>query len=254
MSRTTEADVWPDRFDPRKAARRAVDAALRATGEKLRGATLYGSVTTGEFHPTHSDVNIAFVFSQLGTPELAALHGAHRDWQRARVVQPLLISEDTLRRSLDSYPLEYLLIREQREILHGTDFFGPLTLDWPSLRLEVERVLRAQELGLGLSYVALARTPGGARAWAIQASNALAASASGLLRLTGEPVPRARRAIAERCAARFGVDGSAFARLLTIRDRNREKVEATVLLDSALTVLHQLLDSAERITAPAGTV
>ena len=64
--------MWPDRFDPRKAAGRAVDAARRAVGEKLRGATLYGSVTTGEFHPTHSDVNIAFVFSQLGTPELVA--------------------------------------------------------------------------------------------------------------------------------------------------------------------------------------
>ena len=83
--------MWPDRFDPRKGARRAVDAARRATGEKLRGATLYGSVTTGEFHPTHSDVNIAFVFSKLGTPELVALHGAHREWQRARVVQPLLV-------------------------------------------------------------------------------------------------------------------------------------------------------------------
>ena len=246
--------MWPDRFDPRKAARRAVDAARRATGEKLHGATLYGSVTTGEFHPTHSDVNIAFVFSKLGTPELVALHGAHREWQRARVVQPLLISEDTLRRSLDSYPLEYLLIREQRELLHGADFFGPLELDGPALRLEVERVLRAQELGLGLSYVALARTRGGARVWAMQASNALAASASGLLHLTGEPLPRMRRVIAERCAERFGVDRAAFTRLLTIRERNRERVEATVLLDSALTVLRQLLDSAERITAPAGTV
>ena len=211
-------------------------------------------MTTGEFHPTHSDVNIAFVFSELGTPELVALHGAHREWQRARVVQPLLISEDTLRRSLDSYPLEYLLIREQREILHGADFFGPLELDGPALRLEVERVLRAQELGLGLSYVALARTRGGARVWAMQASNALAASASGLLHLTGEPLPRMRRVIAERCAERFGVDRAAFTRLLTIRERNRERVEATVLLDSALTVLRQLLDSAERITAPAGTV
>jgi len=63
-----------------------------------------------------------------------------------------------------------------------------------------------------------------------------------------------RRVIAERCAERFGVDRAAFTRLLTIRERNRERVEATVLLDSALTVLRQLLDSAERITAPAGTV
>ncbi len=249
-----EASVWPDRFDPKRAARRAVDAARAAVGEKLSGATLYGSVATGEFHPRHSDVNVAFVFSKLGTRELVALHGVHREWQRARVVQPLLISEDALRRSQDSYPLEYLLIREHRETLLGTDYFGPLQLDGPALRLEVERVLRAQELGLALSFVALARTPGGVRAWAMQASNALAASASGLLHLGGERVPGARRDIVERCTARFGVDGPSFTRLLTIRDRNRERVDSTVLLDSALTVLRHLLQSVERITPPAGTV
>jgi predicted nucleotidyltransferase len=245
---------WPDRFDPHGAARRAVEAAQRAAGGKLRGATLYGSAAGGEFHPEYSDVNVAFVFSSLGATELAALHRTYRTWQRCRVVRPLLLSEETLRRSLDAYPLEYLLIRECREPLHGVDFFGPLTFEREALRLEVERVLRAQELGLGLSYVALAGTRGGAKLWALQASNAIAASASGLLHLAGEPVPRAKRVVADRCAALFGVDGEAFARLLLIRDRKRERLDAVRLLDSALKILHQLLDSAERITAPSGNV
>lgn len=245
---------WPGKFDPRRAARHAVETARNAAGENLRGATLYGSVAGGEFHPQFSDVNIAFVFSSLGARELAALHRAYPTWQRCRVVRPLLLSEETLRRSLDAYPLEYLLIRECRENLHGTDFFGALTFDRESLRLEVERVLRAQELGLGLSYVALAGTRGGARLWAAQASNAITASASGLLHLAGEPVPRAKRVVAERCAALFGVDGTAFTRLLTIRDRKHEHVDVIQLLESALKILHQLLDSAERITAPSGNV
>lgn len=248
-----EADVWSKDFDPRKAAERAVEAAQQVTGSKLRGATLYGSAAgkDGEFHPVHSDVNIAFVFSALGAAELHALHGAARTWRRCRVVRPLLLSEEMLRSSLDAYPLEYLLIRERRETLAGEDFFGPLVLEHAALRLEVERVLRAQELGLGLSYVALAGTRGGARVWAAQASNAIAASASGLVHLAGEPVPRTKAALAERCAALFHVDGSAFARLLMIRDRDRERVEARELLDSALNILDKLLDSAERMTLQA---
>src|SRR2546425_9979785 len=104
-----EVTLWPERFDPREAARRAVDAAQRAVGEKLRGAALYGSAAGGEFHPAHSDVNVAFVFSTLGAAELSALTHANRTWRSARVVRPLLLSEESLRRSLDSYPLEYLL-------------------------------------------------------------------------------------------------------------------------------------------------
>src|SRR5207245_10556340 len=97
-------------------------------------------------------------------------------WRRSRVVRPLLLSEDSLKRSLDAYPLEYLLIREGREPLEGTDYFAPLQLDRWALRLEVERVLRAQELGLGLSYVALAGARGWGRDGSGQAAHAIAGS------------------------------------------------------------------------------
>jgi len=244
--------MWFDPFDPKKAARHAVEAARREAGSNLLGATLYGSAAAGEFHPAHSDVNVAFVFGALGTQELAALQRAYPAWHRNRVIRPLLLSEESLRRSQDAYPLEYLLIREFRETLEGTDYFGALDLDRDALRLEVERVLRAQELGLGLSYVALAGTRGGARLWAVQASNAIAASAAGLVHLAGDPVPRTRREIAERSAALFQVDGASFTRLLTIRERKRERVEAVELLDSALTILNRLLESAERMASPSG--
>lgn len=245
--------MWPKAFDPRGAARKAVAAARRAVGEKLRGATLYGSATSAEFDSVHSDVNVALVFSSLLAPELSALSRARRAWTRCRVVRPLLLSEDTLRRSLDAFPLEYLLIRERRETVFGEDFFGPLSIDKGALRLEVERVLRAQVLGLGLSYVALAGTRGGARRWAAQASTAIAASASGLLYLSGEAIPERRRDLAERCAARFGVDAGAFARLLALREKGRERADAVELLDSAQRILSQLLESADRLSAPSPT-
>jgi len=243
--------MWPRRFDPRQAAGRAVDAARRAVGDKLRGAALYGSAVSGEFHPAYSDVNLAFVFSALGTAELSALSRAYPVWRRSRLTRPLLLSEESLRRSLDSYPLEYLLIREGHEVISGSDYFGALVIARDELRLEVERVLRAQELGLGLSYVALAGTRGGARLWALQALNAIAASASGLLYLSGQPVPRRKRDLADHCAAAFGVDPAAFMRLLTLRDTKRDRVEAVELLDSTLRILNQLLASAERMSAPS---
>jgi hypothetical protein len=86
--------------------------------------------------------------------------------------------------------------------------------------------------------------------WAVQASHAIAASASGLVHLAGEAVPRTRRDVAARCAALFQVDGPALTRLLTIRERTRERVEASELLDSALSILNRLLESAERMAPP----
>lgn len=237
--------MWSRRFDAREAARRAAAATERAVGGKLLGAVLYGSAVTGEFHPAHSDVNAAFVLSVLGADELEALQSARRAWTRARVIRPLLLSERTLSRSLDTFPLEYLLIRERHELIQGRDLFAGLPIGREVLRLQVERVLRAQELGLTLAYVALAGTRAGARHWASRTGAAMAASAAGLLWLAEGRVPDSRRAVAERSGALFGLDAEAFARLLLLRTEPRRPVETRALLDSALGVLHRLLEKAE---------
>lgn len=233
-------------FDPLEAARGAVLAARNVVGDKLLAATLYGSAVAGEFHAEHSDVNVAFVLTALGSDELTALRGAHDAWQERRVVRPLILSRRALEQSRDTFPLEYLLIRARHVALHGPDLFAEIAVERGPLRSQVERVLRAQELGLAVSYVALAGTPDGARRWASQASSALAASASGLLYLGGEPIPATRAAIAERCAARFGVDREALTALLM---RDGAALPATRLFDSAQTLLTKLLDEVERLDA-----
>jgi len=237
--------MWRRPFDGKAAAGRAVSAALRAVGDRLVGATLYGSAAGGEFLPAHSDVNVAFVFSALGPEELEALRPAHRIWQRSRVIRPLLLSREGLSRSIDVFPLEYLLIRERHETLHGEDCFANLEIDRKALSREIERVLRAQELGLTWTYVALAGTPSGARHWAGRAGTAIAASASGLLHLAGEPIPATRDELTKRCAALFGIDAEALGGLLERGPDVRSRIEATRLLASAQTILTRLTEAAD---------
>ncbi|HEX7078177.1 MAG TPA: hypothetical protein VF363_07140 [Candidatus Eisenbacteria bacterium] len=232
------------RFDPMEAARGAVLAAERAVGDKLIAAMVYGSVASGEFHPDHSDVNVGLVFTALGSGELTALRGAHEAWVERRVVRPLLLSRKSLEQSRDTFPLEYLLIRERHVALHGPDLFASIAIERAPLRAQVERVLRAQELGFAVSYVALAGTPDGARRWAAQASSAIAASASGLLHLTGEAIPPTRAALAERCAARLGIDREALDALFR---RDGATIPATRVLDAAQALLLKLLDEVERL-------
>jgi len=239
--------MWARRFDPRSAATGAVDAARRAVGDRLLSATLYGSAAGGEFDPRTSDVNVAFVFTSLGVPELEALRAARRQWVRRRVARPLLLSHDGLMRSLDTFPLEYLLIQHRHQTLFGDDHFAKLSIARHALRAAVERLLRIQMLGLNSSYLALAGSPSGARHWALRASTAIAASTSGLLHLMGEPIPAARRELAERCAARLGVDPRALALLLPRGGAERAPVPAARFLESAQTLLHRLLEAAERL-------
>ena len=245
--------MFSRRFDPKVAAGRAVLAAREAVGERLLGATLYGSGAGPEFDPRHSDLNVAFVFSALGPGELEALRPAFRRWARLRLTRPLLLSEEDLMRSLDTFPLEYLLIRERHEVLHGRDHFAGLAIDRAALRSEIERLLRTQELGLNWTYLALAGTSSGAREWASRAGTAVSASASGLLHLLGEPIPATRAALIERCAARFGLESSDLNVFLSRRGTSHRPgtVETARALTAARAILSRLIDEVERLDVSA---
>ena len=234
-------------FDPRAAAKRAVVAASEAVGDRLRGAVLYGAGAGTEFDQRYSDLNVAFVFSALGTAELEALRPAFRRWVRLRLTRPLLLSEEDLTRSLDTFPLEYLLIRERHVLLHGSDHFEALAIDRAALRNEIERLLRAQELGLNWTYLELAGTSPGAREWASRAGTSVSASASGLLHLLGEPVPETRAALMARCAARFGLDPAALSLFLARREGGAERVETARVLSAAHAILSRLIEEVERL-------
>jgi predicted nucleotidyltransferase len=239
--------MWNKKFDPAEAAREAVQAARRVIGDRLSSATLYGSAATGEFRHAHSDVNIAFIFTVLGAHELEVIRQAHREWEKRRVIRPLLLSEASLDQSRDTFPLEYLLIRERHVALHGPDPFASIAVDRGALRSQVERVLRAQELGLAVSYVSFASTPAGARRWAAEAGSALAASASGLLYLIEGTVPVTRKETVARCAARFGIDAAVLSTLLTRERQGGGALPATRFLESAQALLRRLLEETERL-------
>ena len=241
-------------FDPRVAAGEAVEATKKALGDRLLGAVLYGSAAAGDFHPDHSDVNVAFTLSTLGAPELEALRPLHGTWMKRRVTRPLLLSKESLDRSLDAFPLEYLLIRECHETLSGADHFRGLPVDPSALRDQVERTLRAQEMGLAWTYLGVARTPSGASHWAARSGTAIAASASGLLHLAGEPVPRTRGEAAEKCASRFGVDAESLRLIVACRPGERERVDAVRLLTSAQSILSRLIAVVEGLDRRSSTV
>jgi hypothetical protein len=201
----------------------------------------------GTFDAGRSDLNVAFVFASLDGDLLHALRPAHRVWRKRRVVRPLLLTRAILETSLDTFPLEYLLIKAHHEPLHGPDPFATIAIDRGALRLQVERTLRTQSLALAWSYLDTAGTPGGARHWASRAGTAIAASACGLLHLAGAAsIPAARQDVASACAASFGIDAGALERVLLPPGR-RPAAESRELFATARDVVQRLLETAERL-------
>ena len=65
--------------------------------------------------------------------------------------------------------------------------------------------------------------------------------------IAGEAIPETRRAVAERTAARFGVDADVLIRLIERATTSRQPIEAKRLLEGAQTILTGMIDAAERL-------
>jgi predicted nucleotidyltransferase len=141
--------------DPVGLAQKAADAYAEIYGVELVAVVLYGSAAGKNFDPKRSDINLLIVLSAMD-PELIAKSAAlQAEYVRKRFDRPLFMDEAYIRRSCDSYPMEFLDIKLGYRVLVGRDVFATVTLEREHLRLQVERELRGKWLHLLHEYGAV---------------------------------------------------------------------------------------------------
>src|SRR5947208_1443902 len=100
-----------------------------AFGDRLTSVILYGSAAADDYHEHSSDLNILCVLSQLTPHELSQSEPVFRWWREQGNPPPLLLSEDEVHASTDSFPMEFHDMQEHRRVLLGRDIIADLVID-----------------------------------------------------------------------------------------------------------------------------
>lgn len=125
-----------------------VDRLKPAFGDSLISAILYGSAAVGDYHEHSSDLNVLCVLSQITPHELVQSEPVFRWWRESGNPPPLLLSEEEVRTSTDSFPMEFSDLRQHRRLLYGRDVIESLHVDRSYYRAQVEHELRAKQIRL----------------------------------------------------------------------------------------------------------
>ncbi len=128
------------------------DELVQKAGANLVSLVIYGSLATGEYYK-RSDYNTLIVLNEIGLAELTAISGVIKKWVKSGNPIPMVFTEETIKMSMDVFPLEFLDIKENHIIIHGKDIFKKLKINTKNLRLEVERELKASFLRLIRAYL-----------------------------------------------------------------------------------------------------
>ena len=120
----------------------------RAFSDRLVSVVLYGSAASGEHHAKFSDVNVLCVLKQITPRELSESEPVLRWWHAKGHPSPLLMSEEELHGSADSFPIEFRDMKDRRKVLHGPDLIADLKVDTKNHRVLVEHELRSKLIRL----------------------------------------------------------------------------------------------------------
>ena len=224
---------------------------LRDTyADQLESAIVYGSFVKESFTPGSSDVNVLIVLSQSEERRIRSIgRGGYSLFKRYNIT-PLILTETEFKNSADVFPMEYLDLQENHEVLHGRDVTKDLVIGKENLRHEVEHQLRGSLVSLRQLAIAAGRKrpfwKGAVRRELQRWYGSLAAILRGVLRLkAGAVAHQNHRELVSELNRALGLEAGPIIALLDCR--TGDCPEVTDLIDSLLERIARLVEIVDQM-------
>lgn len=198
-------------------------------GDELIAVILYGSGAAGTYVPKKSDINFLIVLTPTGIEKLSRCFPLLEKWRPRNVAVPLIVTQEYIINSLDSFPIEFFNMQKNYQVIYGQDVLGNLHIPKEHLRLELEEQIKGKLLHLRSAFLA---TLGRKRQLyqLIRISlPTFAALFPALLALKDLPAPSKREDIFIATADAFQLDYGLFKQLFDVADK-RLKLSADQLI------------------------
>ncbi len=119
---------------------------LQVFGRDLISLILYGSAAGGAYVKGKSDINVLVVLTPDGINRLEDAVALVKNWRKRNVAVPLVLTKEFIDSSLDSYPIEFLNMKNNSILIYGENVLEPLDFKPEDLRLQIERELKSKIL------------------------------------------------------------------------------------------------------------
>lgn len=184
----------------------------------LTSIVLYGSGAKGEYVPKKSDINFLIVLSQKGIENLDKALELIPKWQKRKVAVPLFLSKEYIASALDTFPIEFLDMKNAYKLVYGEDVLKDIEIKNDDLRHQVERELRGKLLHLREGFLSTGNERDDLRAMLAASVSTFVSIFEGLLHLKGEKIPSTKAQIFEKTAELLGLQKNVLVQLINIKN------------------------------------
>lgn len=216
-------------------------------GEGLISVILYGSAASGEYLPHRSNVNLLIVLNDAG---LTSIGRSYRLVNKRCFtdIKPIFFTERYIQSSLDTFPVEFLDMKENHIALFGKDILSGINIDTKNLRFQCEQELKSKILLLKAGYLKTEDTCK-LKEMLFKVFTSSLHILRNLIRIKGHTPPYLKEEIIASIENNFGVNGANFNKILQAKRLNTRLTHAEVdlLLTDLTRDLEQITDIADRM-------
>ncbi|HOL95922.1 MAG TPA: nucleotidyltransferase domain-containing protein [bacterium] len=138
----------------RPAVQNFFEQVLAVFDKRVDSIYLHGSVVTDDYLPGQSDINSLVLFDSFHFEDAQRMQPVVQGGLKKRIVAPLCLPVDALERSTDTFPLEFIEIRDKHVCIHGAmDRMASLTIPKEHLRVKIEEQIRGKLIRLRQIYM-----------------------------------------------------------------------------------------------------
>ncbi len=203
-----------------------------ALHDRLVSVILYGSGVVHDQFDKFSDLNILCVLKDVTPRELAECEPVFRWWTSLGNPSPVLMSEEEVHHSADSFAIEFHDIRERRRVLYGLDLIKDVHVDMKYHRVQLEHELRSKQLRIRQQGARVLSNPEALLRLCLDSVTTFAALGRHALIAAGIHPKTDRRGVIWQLAHTVPLDASPFEVLLNIReDKSLDSTKAEQMGD-----------------------
>jgi hypothetical protein len=179
---------------------------------------LYGSGASEGEHHKFSDLNVLCVLKQVAPRELSEGEPILRWWREHGHPSPLLMSEEEVHNSADSFPIEFRDMKDRRKVLYGVDVIADVHVDTKNYRVQIEHELRAKLFRLRQKGAQVLSDPAELLKLCVDSVSNFCMLGRHALVVSGATAKTERRAVMHQLGQVLKMDVSPFDILLDIRE------------------------------------
>lgn len=198
-----------------------LDRLLSAMDQDVKSVFLYGSAAGNDYNPRTSDVNVGIVLDEVPVKKLKKAAGIVKKGLKSRIAVPLFLTESYIKASLDTFPIEFIEMKDLSILICGDDILGNISIEREDLRRECEQQIKGKLLTIKQAYLEQALTRRGLETLIKKVFSSLMPVLRNVIRLKDPGTPPVdKEEILARVGGEFGIDSEPFLQIL--RDKKAD--------------------------------